>query len=244
MKLYAVGGAVRDHLLGRHSKDLDFAVEAESFETMVQELIETGLRPWQMHPEFVTVRGKMPTNCLGSFGGLLRGMGPFIDADFTLCRKEGMYHDNRHPSTVTPAGIYTDLSRRDFTMNAIAVTEDGQFIDPHEGRKDVASRVIMCVGNPIDRFEEDPLRILRAIRFAAELEFWIAGCVETAMQDREVLKKLALLPVERIVNELQRAMKVDWAGTMFRLTLGMPEVTHILADSHPRLWFKPTTEIR
>jgi tRNA nucleotidyltransferase/poly(A) polymerase len=253
MKLYAVGGAVRDHLRGMQGKDLDFAVEAESYDAMYTALMERGLQVWQARPEFVTLRGRMPLASLGQFGGLLPKMEPnplgktlplFVAADFTLCRKEAQYSDLRHPDTVTPADLVTDLSRRDFTMNAIAVSEGGEYIDPHKGITDLRGRYIRTVGHPSDRFEEDPLRMLRAIRFAVTLKFWLDSGLEETLGWPWLVEKLPTLPVERVVNELQLALKVDWQETMRHLMISSPLVGDALFGSFPDLWLKATTEDR
>jgi tRNA nucleotidyltransferase (CCA-adding enzyme) len=254
MKLYAVGGAVRDHFRGMHgSNDFDFAVEAESYDAMFLGLRERGLHVWQERPEFVSIRGRMPLDSLGEFAHLFpkdlyEGDGAnrkyFINADFTLCRKEAQYFDRRHPSEVTPADLLTDLSRRDFTMNAIAIAEDGTVIDPFDGRRDIEDRVLRTVGKAVDRFQEDPLRMLRALRFSSTMRLWMASDIYYAMRDMDNYHLLTLLPVERVANELQIALRSNWAHVMRLLVIEFPGIGRTLKDSWPQLWFKPTTEGR
>lgn len=252
MKLFAVGGAVRDHLRGLQGKDLDFAVEAESYDAMLAALRERGLQVWQERPEFVTVRGRIPLSALGNFSGLLPSLYPnplgktlplFVAADFTLCRAEAQYSDLRHPDTVTPADLATDLSRRDFTINAIAITEDGTFIDPYHGHQDLQDRILRTVGNPRERFSEDPLRMLRAIRFAVTLNLWIDLDTGAALNDPRVSDLLATLPVERVVNELQLALKANWYETIYKLAIEFPLIGQALGQ-WPEMWLKATTEDR
>ena len=151
-KFYEVGGAVRDEILNLPTNDLDYAVEAESYEAMREAVLERGGEIFLESPEYLTIRAKVP------------GIGP---ADFVLCRKDGAYSDGRHPDRVEPGTLLDDLARRDFTMNAMAVDiENGKLYDPHDGRKDMEAETIRCVGVAEERFEEDALRILRAIRFA------------------------------------------------------------------------------
>lgn len=254
MKLFLVGGAVRETFLGQPPekiKDYDFAVEAESFEEMVEELkTKYNATIWQARPEFVTVRARasLPYK---SFGGLVVPRKPrnpesfghvCVDADFTLCRKEAMYHDNRHPSEVTPADIWTDLTRRDFTMNAIAITEDGGLFDPYDGRAHMATRQLHTVGFAENRFEEDPLRMLRALRFSIVHGFKFSAEIEDAFWSK-TLYGLKTLPVERIQSELNRALQHNWWNTMATLTK-YPMLAELLTNHFPRLWFKATTEER
>jgi len=146
MKLYQVGGSVRDILLTPNSipKDIDYAVEAESFEEMRETLIGRGFQIFLEKSEFLIIRAKCPrTNHV---------------YDFSMCREDGVYSDARHPDTVTPCSIYTDLSRRDFTINAIAIDEDNQILDPHKGQEDIDTMTLRCVGVARDRLREDSLR--------------------------------------------------------------------------------------
>lgn len=152
MKIYEVGGTIRDEILGIPNKDKDYAVEAESYADMYEYILESGGTIWQERLEFGSIRAKMPK--LG-------------DADFTICRVDGFYSDGRHPDYIKPGTILDDLARRDFTMNAIARDiETGEIIDPYDGQGDIKRRIIYSVGNAEDRMNEDALRMFRAIRFA------------------------------------------------------------------------------
>jgi len=121
---FEVGGCLRDEFKGIPSKDVDFAVEAPSFEAMRDELIEDGFEIFEERPEFFTIRAKVPKG------------NPLEDrtrvADFVMCRKDGPSSDGRRPDFVEPGTIFDDLARRDFTVNAIARNAiTGEIIDPH-----------------------------------------------------------------------------------------------------------------
>lgn len=246
MKLYLVGGTIRDHLFSKQSADYDFAVEAGSYAEMRAWLLGRGVHIWQERPEFVTVRGFLPRHTLGDFGGLLPPIprDRRVNADFTLCRAEAMYHDKRHPSVVTPAPLHVDLSRRDFTINAIAVSEEGEWIDPFGGREDALVGHLHCVGDPKDRFAEDPLRMLRALRFAVQYGLEVGADILTAIHDPEIVMGLTEIPHERVREELNKALSEDWYGTVLRLVEEMGLILDILASGVPALWLKATFEDR
>lgn len=179
---YVVGGCVRDSLLGRVPNDWDITTRARPEETMAcfkdYRVIETGVRH-------------------GTVGVLVDGM----LLEITTYRNDGEYLDNRHPKEVTfSARVEDDLSRRDFTVNAMAYHPARGLVDLFGGRDDLKARVIRCVGDPMTRFGEDGLRILRAIRFASVLDFSVeeqtAGAVHAS---RDLLKNIAC---ERIREEL------------------------------------------
>lgn len=187
MKLYRVGGCVRDQLMGLKSKDIDYSVEANSFEEMKAGLEKMGVKiyPIPNSEKYLTIRGK--------FAG--------EDADFVLCRRDGHYSDGRRPDEVQIGTIYDDLARRDFTMNAIAIDSDGRLIDPHNGALDIEERMIRCVGST-DRLKEDSLRMLRALRFSITKEFDIEEGIERVLHyEYQLLKNISR---ERIYEEMNR----------------------------------------
>jgi len=245
MKLFLVGGAVRDYLLKRPvGHDVDFAVEAESFDAMLVALAARGLHVWQSRPEFVTVRGRMPGSALGDFGGVLSAKQSWVEADFTLCRAERMYSDKRHPSTVTPASLKVDLGRRDFTVNAVAVSEDGVWHDPHYGQADARGRWLRTVGDAVDRFDEDPLRMLRAFRFTVTRGLDPVHAVVDACYNPGLLMLLDKLPVERVREEMFGAFKHDWLRASDVLVTWYPALAKAVQKTFPKLWLKATTEDR
>jgi tRNA nucleotidyltransferase (CCA-adding enzyme) len=214
MKIYKVGGSVRDEFLGRKSSDLDYAVECNSYAEMVEYINKYG-KIWQERPEYFTVRAKMPD--LGN-------------ADFVLCRKDGFYSDGRRPDTVTVGTIYDDLARRDFTMNAIAKDmETLEYIDPFGGQRDIEFRLIRCVGNANNRFEDDALRILRAIRFGIVLKFGIEEKTYDAIYSNAHL--LRNISIERIMEELNKMFEEDTKRTIEILSLITPVRNAIFSNS-------------
>lgn len=226
VQIYKVGGAVRDEFLGVKSKDIDFAVEAPSYGAMRDYIAARG-KIFLEKPEFFTIRAK------------LNG----LDADFVLCRKEHGYTDGRRPDLVTAGDIYDDLSRRDFTVNAIAIrTSDGVVFDPHSGVRDIAKRVIRCVGRAEDRFSEDSLRMIRAVRFGITKGFTLDWDIQNALHDRMLLSKLENVSKERVREELNRCFKHDTLATM-----KMFERFNKLRDvvfSDDTLWLEATNKDR
>lgn len=227
VKIYKVGGAVRDEILGLKSKDIDYAVEAESFDQMREEVIRRGGEIFLETPQYFTIRANIPN--LGA-------------ADYVLCRKDGEYKDGRHPESVTVGDIYDDLSRRDFTMNAIAVDcETGEVIDPFNGRTDITNKIIRFVGTPFARLNEDKLRAFRAVRFAVQKQFDIDTDAEIAISALKA-SDFHSVSTNRIYDELMKMFKVCslksyqilFEDTSYRL-LGL------LALSRG-IWFKPTME--
>lgn len=179
---YTVGGCVRDSLLGRAPNDWDITTNATPEEMKVCfkdfRVIETGIRH-------------------GTLTVIVDGM----QLEITTYRNDGEYLDNRHPVQVTfSKNIEDDLSRRDFTVNAMAYHPQKGFVDLFGGREDLQNRIIRAVGDAKTRFEEDGLRILRAIRFAAVLDFDIAE--DTAKAVHACKNLLSGIAAERIREEL------------------------------------------
>ncbi len=224
--LYRVGGCVRDALIGRKSKDIDYSVEAESFEAMESYIAARG-RIYLSKPEYLTIRAKLDGE----------------DRDFVLCRKDGAYSDGRRPDSVEAGTIYDDLARRDFTMNAIAIRElDGKIIDPHGGVEDIQRWQIRAVGNAVDRFMEDALRLLRAMRFSITLGFCLDDEIRACMDDADLLEMLRTVSVERQQVELSKCFRADTFAT-----LDFFERHRRLRNSlfsNKTLWIEPTLKER
>ena len=193
---YVVGGCVRDSLLGRtpHDWDLCTAAPPEQVEAVFagQRVLETGLK-----------HGTVT---------LLTEEGPL---EITTFRSDGPCSDGRHPDTVSfVRDIHEDLRRRDFTVNAMAWSPRRGLRDDFGGREDLNRGRIRCVGDPHARFEEDALRILRALRFAARYGFAIEPATAAAVwEDRE---KLARISPERVFSELKGILCGAGAGEMLR----------------------------
>lgn len=179
---YAVGGCVRDTVLGKKPKDYDVTTSAlpEQVEKCFKDLkvIETGIK----HGTVTVVSGGE-------------------DVEVTTFRQDGEYSDHRRPDTVQfSSSLEDDLARRDFTINAMAYSQKKGIVDLYGGQKDLFLRKISCVGDPSERFGEDALRIIRALRFASELGFSVERRTAAAIhQMKELLKEIS---AERISREL------------------------------------------
>lgn len=202
---YPVGGCVRDSLLGLTPGDWDLC---------------TAARPEQVTACFPDVR-VLPT-------GLKHGTVTLVWAgrvmEITTFRSDGDYGDHRRPEQVTFVGsLREDQSRRDFTINAMAVDLDGTVLDAFGGQADLASGLVRCVGDPRQRFSEDALRILRALRFAARLGFQVEAETDAALRaDRALLLGLS---GERIYAELKGILAGRDAG---RVLADYPELFYTL----------------
>ena len=171
-KAYIVGGFVRDLLLGRESQDIDIATNATPKE--IQEVFQDSFLPTEDY-------GSVVVNKYG------------IRFEITTFRKEFTYQDHRKPVEIEYIDdLYQDLLRRDFTINAICIDENGEIIDFLGGRDDLERKLIRTVGDADERFEQDALRILRAIRFATVLDFQLYADVVVAIRKhRDLLKELS-----------------------------------------------------
>jgi tRNA nucleotidyltransferase (CCA-adding enzyme) len=198
---YVVGGCVRDTLMGIAPHDWDVACAALPAQVAKlfsdARIVETGLRH-----------------------GTLTIIFPEGSVEVTTFRSDGEYLDGRHPERVRfVATIEEDLARRDFTMNALAFNERAGFIDPFKGRQDIADRVVRAVGDPDQRLQEDALRIMRALRFAAVLGFAIdEGLARSIHENRLLLTRIAS---ERIANEL---LKMLVGSYILAVLLAYPDV--------------------
>lgn len=183
--VYLVGGAVRDFLLKKEASDWDIATDAQPADVMrlFRRTIPTGIN----HGTVTVIYKQRHIEC-------------------TTFRTESEYTDGRRPNSVSyTASIEEDLSRRDFTMNAVAVSlPDGAIIDPFNGRADIRAGRIRTVGNPLDRFLEDGLRPMRAVRFAAQLGFTIDD--ETFVAIGKTLHITAKISIERFRDEFNKML--------------------------------------
>lgn len=233
-ELYLVGGAVRDYIQNPDiiPKDFDFAVVTESFDSMRTWLLENDFIIFLESPEYYTIRAKKKSSwTFASF--TMSG----LTYDFVLARKDGKYTDGRRPDKVYPGTIEDDLARRDFTINAIAIDKDGNFIDPFNGIKDIKNEVLRCV-NGVERLYEDGLRILRAIRFQVTLDFRTDSELERALRDEDTLKYLENVSIDRIKDELFKAFKCDTSYTLLILSIYRHITRYIFEDTD--LWLIPS----
>jgi poly(A) polymerase len=242
-KIFKVGGSVRDSFLGIDSKDIDFtfvldntdrSVE-EGFQIMTQYMEHKEFTIFLSTPEMFTIRAKFPKGDPNE--GLV--------ADFVLARKEIGYKPGTRQPILELGTIEDDLKRRDFTLNAMAIDEDGNLIDLFDGKNDLDAKILRTPLDPRITMMDDPLRILRALRFSITKGFEIHPTIWNAMRQDEILEKLKVtVSAERIREEVFKMMKHDTPETL-RL-LHDVDIHHIpgfldLVFSKG-LWLKPTFE--
>jgi poly(A) polymerase len=194
--LALVGGSVRDALLGRLGNDLDFTTDARP-----EDVLKI-IRPWADSVWEVGI-------AFGTVGAQKSGRAVDADTDqnfqieVTTYRSEAYDRTSRKPEVSYGDSIEEDLVRRDFTVNAMAVAlPEKSFIDPHGGLEDLAARVLRTPGTPQESFSDDPLRMMRAARFAAQLDFEVAAEVVSAM--KEMADRIEIVSAERVRDELNK----------------------------------------
>lgn len=214
---YAVGGCVRDSLLGKTPNDWDITTSAkpEDMKSVFAEFhcIDTGIK----HGTVTVVIDGEPL-------------------EITTFRLDGEYEDNRHPKSVTfTSNLGADLGRRDFTVNAMAYSKMTGTVDLFGGQNDLKNKIIRCVGDPDRRFNEDALRILRALRFASALDFEIEEkTAQSLLKNRALLGNIS---EERIAKELlklvcgkgAKRILTDFAPVLFEI---LPELQPMYKNSH------------
>ena len=198
---YAVGGCVRDTLMGKSPKDWDLCTSARPEEMKAvfagERVLETGLR----HGTLTVLIDHEPY-------------------EITTYRVDGAYSDHRHPDSVSFVDqVDGDLARRDFTINAMACGVDGEILDLFAGQADLEAGIIRCVGEPDERFGEDALRIMRALRFASRYDFLIEENTERSI--RKLYPTLERVAGERIRVELMGMLEGKGVGRILR---AYPEV--------------------
>lgn len=181
---YIVGGAVRDFIMGRESSDIDIATNCP------MDVLESNFRSHNI--------------------GTSKEHGTLVVIykndlfEVTQFRKDGNYSDGRHPDNIEITSDFReDVKRRDFTVNALGMTHDGKIIDYVDGIKDIENRIIRCVGDPIERFNEDYLRMVRAARFAAIPGFKLDR--STRLAARKLYKNIKEISKYRLVSEIKKA---------------------------------------
>lgn len=182
---YFVGGSVRDTLMDRVIGDIDIATSAtpEEIQAIFPKTVDVGAE----HGTIIVVSSEEESY------------------EVTTFRTDGNYTDNRHPDEVIfVKSLEEDLKRRDFTMNAIAMNKVGKILDPFDGEKDINRKVIRTVGKATDRFKEDALRMLRAVRFASQLSFSLEADTFLGIQKDKAL--LANVSIERKTIEMEKLL--------------------------------------
>ncbi len=201
---YAVGGCIRDSVIGRDPKDWDITTNAKPLEikSVFRRTVDTGIK----HGTVTVLIGKKPF-------------------EVTTYRLDGKYEDSRHPSEVTfTASLEEDLKRRDFTINAMAYNDREGLVDKFEGLRDLKEKKIRAVGNAGERFKEDALRIMRAVRFSAQLGFEIEDETFKAISDEA--ENLRNISAERIRDELVRLLNSGHPEKL--LTLSESGITGVI----------------
>ena len=201
---YAVGGCVRDSVLNRIPNDWDITTSAkpEEIKKVFKRTFDTGIKHGTV--------------------SVLFGNDIY---EVTTYRIDGEYEDSRHPKDVTfTSDLKEDLLRRDFTINAMAYNPEKGLVDMYGGMEDIEKKVIRCVGNPHERFSEDALRILRAVRFAAQLDYTIDKETQDAI--KELAPTLSKISAERIQVELTKILLSDHPEYL-RLAYELLSLIHI-----------------
>jgi poly(A) polymerase len=214
--LALVGGSVRDALLGRLGEDLDFTTDArpEQVVALVKGWADAW---WEVGIAFGTVGARK---------------GDFV-IEITTYRSEVYRSESRKPEVTYGESLRDDLLRRDFTVNAMAVAlPDHSFVDPHDGLGDLARRVLRTPGRPEDSFSDDPLRMVRAARFAAQLDFEVDLDVVDAM--RAMAERITIVSAERVRDELVKLVCAPWPRAGLRLLVETGLAEHVLPEL-PRL---------
>lgn len=211
VKAFVIGGYVRDLLLGRHSTDIDIVCEGDGIAYAEAVAKELGAGPVHVFKNFGTAMFML---------GPSTGSGPEWQVEFVGARKESYSRNSRKPE-VAPGSIRDDQERRDFTINALALSlnagDHGQLVDPFDGIDDLRKGIIRTPLAPDVTFSDDPLRMLRAIRFATQLGFFIDAPTFEAIQRNA--ERLDIISAERIHTELNKIILAPVPSVGFKLLL-------------------------
>lgn len=240
-KFYEVGGKVRDELLNLTSKDVDYTVVPSDellnsgldilsiFKKLEEYLTIEGFTIFLSTPECYTIRAMFPNN--HKYSGV---------ADFVLARKEIGYIPNTRTPILIPGTLYDDLERRDFTLNALAKDEDGNIIDYFNGMSHLSEGILITPINCEITFNDDPLRILRAIRFSITKGFTIHEDLVKCMVSYDYFTKMHVVSSERIREELFKCFKHNSLKTIYELS----KYPNLLGYcfTYTDLWLNPTNK--
>ena len=243
-QIFKVGGCIRDKFLGIDSKDIDFTFVLDNldwtvesgFEIMTEWMIVNGFEIFLSTPDCFTIRAKFPKD--HQFAGLV--------ADFVMARKEVGYVEGTRRPILELGTLEDDLLRRDFTLNALAEDVDGNIIDLFGGIEDLKVGVLRTPLDARITMMDDPLRILRALRFTITKDFVMSDDIWEAMKQPGILKKLELtVSGQRIREEIDKMMRFNTIRS-FRLLMDVDSIIPgflelIFKDG---MWLKPTFEKR
>ena len=239
-KFYEVGGKVRDEILGLQSKDVDYVAVPnenllekyktahEMFVILESYLHNEKFEIFLSTPDCFTIRAKFPKD--HKYQGV---------ADFVMARKEIGYVEGTRTPIVVPGTLYDDLERRDFTLNALAKDDDGNIIDYFNGRKDLEDGVLRTPLETKVTINDDPLRVLRAIRFAITKGFSLKY-LDYHINNYDYEKKMGVVSSERIREELLKCFKHDTMDTLDTLN-DYPTLKRYIFENK-LMWLKPTME--
>lgn len=241
-KFFEVGGKVRDELMGLQSKDIDYVAVPDPmvlaanldintlFNLLVNHLKEEGFELFLVTAACFTIRAKFPKG--HKHAGIV--------ADFVMARKEIGYKPGTREPIIVPGTLYDDLERRDFTVNAIAKDEDGNLIDPFDGQIDLKFKILRTPLEVTKTLNDDPLRVLRAIRFCVTKNFDLAPELEDAIFNYQYDEKMKVVSEERIREELFKCFKSNSLLTIVTLW-NYPKLLEYIFNN-TKLWLKPTNE--
>ena len=238
---YEVGGKVRDEILGLQSKDVDYVAVPndallekyksayEMFVVLESYLNSEKFEIFLSTPDCFTIRAKFPKN--HKYQGV---------ADFVMARKEIGYVPETRTPIVRPGTLFDDLERRDFTLNALAKDEDGNIIDYFDGMEDLKNGLLRTPLPTEKTFDDDPLRILRAIRFSITKGFKIPATMAITIDCYNYEKRMGVVSIERIREELLKCFKHDTLETL-KVLNEFPMLKNYIFKNNI-LWLKPTME--
>jgi len=233
---YEVGGKVRDELLGLKSKDVDYVAvpnnfllqkgltAEDMFEELIRHLLEAKFELFLITKDCYTIRARFPEDHM--YSGV---------ADFVMARKEIGYIEGTRTPIVVPGTLYDDLERRDFTVNALAKDSKGKIIDFFGGLEDLKNKILRTPLPCEETFNDDPLRILRAIRFAITKDFNIAEDLYWEMLDYDYSNKMKVVSNERIYEELKKMFEYDTLTSIDLLETYHNLYTYIFYETNIKL---------
>jgi poly(A) polymerase len=243
-KIFEIGGCVRDELLGLHTKDIDFTVVIdqqgeklsvdEGWAFMKHFLLSERFKIFLETKDCFTIRAMFPKG--HEHEGLV--------ADFVMARKEVGYIPGTRRPILELGTLEDDMRRRDFTVNAMAKNDKGEIIDIFNGRRHLKWKLLMTPLDPMTTLMDDPLRLLRALRFSITKGFQIDGTVWDAMFQPKLMDKLEeVVSQERIREEVQKMMKHDSVSTirlLQEIDKREPRLLEIMFSDN--MWLMPTTK--
>lgn len=213
LNVYITGGSIRDLILGQEPLDWDLSTDGKPEE--VEEIL-----------------GDRLIESPGAKYGVLRVQEGDFNLEIASLRKDGDYTDQRRPDQVSfTKNLEEDLARRDFTINAMAFHPQKGLVDPYDGKKDIKEKLIKAVGNPEAKMKEDPLRILRGIRLAGQLDFDIQLATFTAMQ--KAANELCQVSMDRKREELEKLLVSRSTGKALRMMLSAGAMEAVFDDCFP-----------